>query len=68
MESPDFLADWLYRRTQHSGDETSLAIEQDDGLEAIFVMMSVEQAQLLSTTDSIEGVIGDRRPKGTPSF
>lgn len=48
QKSSDFLALWPFRRAQCGGDEAPLAIEHDDGLEAIFIMMGIEQAQLLS--------------------
>lgn len=57
QESPDLLAAGPFGRAQDGGDEPPLAIEHDDGLEAIFVMMGVEQSQLLAAVYGIEGVI-----------
>src|SRR6185312_8530905 len=42
--------------TQHSGDEAAFAVEHDDGLEAVFIVMGVEQPQLLSAVNGIERV------------
>ena len=39
------------------GDEAALAIEDDDRLEAVFVVMGVEQAQLLAAVHRVEGVV-----------
>ena len=39
QESPDFLAAGPFGRAQHGGDEATFAIEHDDGLEPIFVML-----------------------------
>jgi hypothetical protein len=41
----------------HGGNDTTLAVEHDDRLEAILVIMSVEQTQLLTAMHGIEGVI-----------
>lgn len=57
QEGPNFLAFWALGGAQHGGDEVAFAIEHDDGLEAVFVMMSVEQAQLLTAMHSVKRVI-----------
>jgi hypothetical protein len=57
QESPDFCALGPLGRAQYGGDEAALVIEHDNGLEAVFVMMGIEQAQLLAAVDSVEGVI-----------
>jgi hypothetical protein len=44
-------------RTQHGRDEAAIAIEHDDRLEAVFVIMGIEQAQLLATMHGVEGII-----------
>ena len=45
------------RRAQDGGDEAALAIEDDDRLEAVVVIMGVEQAQLLAAVHRVEGVV-----------
>ena len=45
------------RRAQDGGDEAALAIEDDDRLEAVVVVMGVEQAQLLAAVHRVEGVV-----------
>ena len=45
------------RRAQDGGDEAAVAIEDDDRLEAVVVVMGVEQAQLLAAVHRIEGVV-----------
>jgi len=44
-------------RTQDCGDEAALAVEHHDGLEAVFVVVRVEQAQLLLTMHGVERVV-----------
>jgi len=53
----DFRAARALRRTQDRGDEPALAIEYHDRLEAVFVVMGVEQPQLLATMHRVEGVV-----------
>jgi len=55
QEGADFCALWSFGRTQHGGDEAALAIEHDDGLKAVFVMMGIEQSQLLTTMNGVKG-------------
>jgi len=43
-------------RAQHRGHEPAGAVEDDDGLEAVVVVMGVEQPQLLAAVRRIEGV------------
>jgi len=45
------------RGAQEGGDHTALAVEDHDGLEAVLVVMGVEQAQLLATMHGVEGVV-----------
>src|SRR5512134_966004 len=45
------------RRAQEGGDEAAVAVEHDDRLESVFVVMGIEQAQLLPAMDRIEGVV-----------
>ena len=56
-QGQDFLAAGPLGRTQHRGDQAPGNIEDVDGLEAVFVVVGVEQAQLLATMDGIEGVV-----------
>ena len=44
-------------RAQHGGDEAPLAVEHHDRLEAVFVVVGVEQPQLLPAMDGVEGVV-----------
>ena len=44
-------------RAQHGGHGPALAIEDHDGLEAILVIVGVEEPQLLPAVDGIEGVV-----------
>ena len=53
----DLLAAGAFGRAQHSSDETALAIEHDDGLKAVFVVVRVEQAQLLAAVNRVERVV-----------
>ena len=40
--------------TQHGGDHAALAVEHHDRLEAVFVIVRVEQAKLLTAMHGIE--------------
>ena len=42
---------------QDSGDEPVLAVEYDDGLEAVLIVMGVEEAELLVTMGGVERVV-----------
>lgn len=44
-------------RTQHGGNEAAVAVKNDDRLESVFVVMGIEQAQLLAAMDRIKGVV-----------
>src|SRR5829696_1973311 len=44
-------------RAQHGGDRASLAVEDDDRLEAGVVVVGVEQPQLLRAMVRVEGVV-----------
>ena len=46
---------------QQGGDGAALAVEHDDRLEAVFVVVGVEQAKLLAAMDGIEGVVDVKR-------
>jgi hypothetical protein len=43
--------------TQNRGDEPSLAVEHNDRLEAVLIVVGVEQRQLLATMDGVERVV-----------
>ena len=57
QKCPDLDALRPLRRAQEGGDEAALGIEDDDRLEAVVVVVGVEQAQLLAAVHRIEGVI-----------
>ena len=57
QERPDFRALWPFGRAQDSGYEAALAIEYDDGLKAVFVMVGIEQAQLPAAMYGVKCVI-----------
>jgi len=42
---------------QHGGDKAALAIEDDEGLEPVLVVVGIEQAQLLAPMHGVEGVV-----------
>jgi len=48
---------WTLGRTQHGGDEAALAVEHHDGLEAVFVVVRIEQAHLLLAVHGVERVV-----------
>src|SRR5271157_152554 len=61
----DLLAARPFGGTKHGGDEAALAVEHHDGLKAVFVVMRVEQPQLLAAMDRIERVVDiERDPSG----
>ena len=43
--------------TQHCGHEPPVAVEHHDRLEAVFVVMGVEQTQLLAAMHGVEGIV-----------
>ena len=61
QKGADFDALRPFRRAQQGGDEAALAIEDDDRLKAVFVVIGVEQAQLLAAVHRIEGVVDIQR-------
>jgi len=46
---------------QHGGQRAALAVEHHDRLEAVIVMVGVEQPQLLPAMDGVEGVVDIER-------
>ena len=61
QEGFDLLAAGSFGGAKHGGDEAVLAIEHDDGLKAIFVIMRIEQPQLLAAMHRVERVVDIER-------
>ena len=61
QKGADLLAARPLGRAKHGGDEAALAVEDDDRLKAVFVVMGIEQPQLLAAVDRIEGVVDVER-------
>jgi hypothetical protein len=55
-------------RAQHGGHRPALAVEHHDRLEAVLVVVGIEEPKLLPTMDGIEGVIHvqDDAPRHLP--
>jgi len=53
----DLHAAWTLGRAQHRGHEAPVAVEHDDRLETVFVVMGVEQTQLLAAMHGVEGIV-----------
>src|SRR5271169_2321293 len=67
QEGLDLLAARPLGGTKHGGDEAAFAVEHDDRLKSVFVVVGVEQPQLLTTVDRIERVVDVQRdPFGNP--
>jgi len=65
QEGLDLGAAWPFGGTKHGGDEAALAVEHHDGLKAVFVVMRVEQPQLLAAVHRVERVVDiERDPFG----
>ena len=45
------------RRTQNCAYKTPVTVKDDDRLETVFIVIRIEQAQLLMTMDGIEGIV-----------
>src|SRR5208283_998474 len=60
-ESLDFLTAGPLGGPKDGGDEATLAVEHDDRLKAILVIMRVEQPQLLAAMHRIERVVDVER-------
>ena len=59
------LAAWQLGGTEHGGDEAARAVEHHDRLKSVFVVMGVEQPQLLAAMNRIERVVDvERDPLG----
>jgi hypothetical protein len=61
QDGHDLLAAWPFGGTQHGGDETARAVEHDDRLKAVFIVMRVEQTQLLAAMHRVERVVDIER-------
>src|SRR5271166_5702683 len=61
QEGPDFLAAGPFGGPKDGGDEAALAVEHDDRLKAILVIMRVEQPQLLAAMHRVERVVDVER-------
>ena len=57
QKSLDLLAAGPLGGAQHGGDETALAIEHDNRLKTIFIVMRVEQSQLLAAMHGVKRVV-----------
>src|SRR5271166_649294 len=65
QEGANLLAAGPFGGTKNGGDEAALAIEHDDRLKAVFVVMGIEQPQLLGAMNRIERVVDiERNPFG----
>ena len=65
QEGADLLAAGPFGGTKHGGDEAALAVEHDDRLKAVFVVMRIEQPQLLAAMNRVERVVDvERDPFG----
>jgi hypothetical protein len=63
---PEFIAGPL-GGTKNGGDEATPAIEHDDRLKTVFVVVSIEQRQLLAAMNRVERIIDvERDPFGNP--
>ena len=57
QERADLVSTGPLGGPQHGGHGPALAVEDHDGLEAVFVVVGVEQPQLLPAVDGVEGVV-----------
>jgi hypothetical protein len=65
QEGANLLAAGPFGGTKNGGDEAALAIEHHDRLKAVFVVMGIEEPQLLAAMDRVEGVVDvERDPFG----
>jgi hypothetical protein len=59
QEGRDLLAAGSFGGTKNGGDEAAPAVEHDDWLKAVFVIMPIEQPQLLAAMNRVERVVPD---------
>ena len=65
QEGSDFLAAGPLGGAQHGGDEAARAVEHHDRLKSVFVVMGVEQPELLAAVNRVERVVEvERDPLG----
>ena len=65
QEGLDLGAAWPFGGTEHGRDEAALAVEHDNWLKAVFVVMRVEQPQLRAAVHRVERVVDiERDPFG----
>ena len=57
QEGSDLLAAGPFGGTKNGGDEAAGAVEHDDRLKSVFVIMGVEQPQLLAAVNGVERVV-----------
>ena len=57
QERLDLFAARSLGGTKNRGDESPLTVKHDNRLEAVFVVVRVEQRQLLTAVDGVEGVV-----------
>ena len=63
----NLLAAGSFGGTKNGGNEAAIAIEHDDRLKAVFVVMRIEQSQLLAAMNRVERVVDvERDPFGNP--
>ena len=61
QEGADLLAARPFGGAKHGGDEAAFAVEYDDRLKTIFVVMRIEEPQLLAAMNRIERVVDVER-------
>src|SRR5208282_6216408 len=61
QEGPDLLAARPFGGAKHRRDEAALAVEYDDRLKTIFVVMRIEEPQLLAAMNRVERVVDVER-------
>src|ERR1022692_1089019 len=67
QKGANLLAAGSFGGTKNGSDEAALAIEYDDRLKAVFVIMRIEQPQLLAAMNRVKRVVDVQRdPFGNP--
>ena len=59
QEDFDLLAARPFGGAKHRGDEAPPAVEHDDRLKAIFVVVRIEEPKLLAAMDRVERIVPD---------
>ena len=57
QEALDLLAARPFGGAEHGGDEATFVIEHDDRLEPVFIIVRIEEAQLLAAMNRVERVV-----------